>query len=207
MAIINSVVIGAGRRKVGEITLSTIRGRTIARQYQPNVTNPQTPAQQANRRKMTNVQLLWAAWGWLLKKGQKDKGRYQSAYNRWVQKAIKIVQTNSAADWWEVSDLVQGVLTSDTFDATVFEAETENNRVVAYLDNATGELGVGDIVYYMQFNANTLAFTQSSYTITQADLTTQKANMGQKAPNFGYGWAILVKKDGSKSWGCLMWSY
>jgi hypothetical protein len=59
MAIIESVVIGSGSNRVGEVVLSTVKGRTIAKKYQSKVHNPRTLRQENQRNRMANCIALY----------------------------------------------------------------------------------------------------------------------------------------------------
>ena len=55
MAIINSIITGYGRNKIGNIVLSIVKGKTIAKQYQPIVNQPNSPAQIAYETRLKNA--------------------------------------------------------------------------------------------------------------------------------------------------------
>ena len=89
MAIINSLAIGSAKNSLGQITYSTVKGRTIGRQKPVHVANPRTPRQVAQRNKMANLVAAWRTlffqtrpW-WTVIKG------YGSAYNEFVSKNMQ----------------------------------------------------------------------------------------------------------------------
>ena len=89
MAIINSLAIGNAKNSIGQITYSTVKGRTIGRQKPVHVANPRTPRQVAQREKMANLVAAWRTlffqtrpW-WTVIKG------YGSAYNEFVSKNMQ----------------------------------------------------------------------------------------------------------------------
>jgi len=89
MAIISSVAIGAGRGKVGNLVYSRNAGRTIAREYQPNVKNPNTPEQQRQRGKMRNVVLVYNALAPALTHAFAGRKRTLSVFNAFFGKCGK----------------------------------------------------------------------------------------------------------------------
>lgn len=89
MAIINSLAIGSAKNSIGQITYSTVKGRTIGRQKPVHVANPRTPRQVAQREKMANLVAAWRAFFfqtrpyWTVIKG------YGSAYNEFVSQNMQ----------------------------------------------------------------------------------------------------------------------
>ncbi|MDR0612201.1 MAG: DUF6266 family protein, partial [Dysgonamonadaceae bacterium] len=45
---------GNARNKLGEVVLTTVKGKTIARKYQEHVSNPKTEKQVKQRNRMAN---------------------------------------------------------------------------------------------------------------------------------------------------------
>ena len=88
MAIVKSLGLGKARGSAGEFTYSTIQGRTIARTKPAHVHNPNTEAQQAQRKKMSDVVLAWRDAGQRLEKLWTKRKKYHSAYNSFVSANI-----------------------------------------------------------------------------------------------------------------------
>lgn len=84
MAVINSVAVGAAKGKVGNLVYSRNAGRTIAREYQPNVKNPNTPEQQAQRGKMKEIIILYNALASALTGSFAGRKRTLSVFNAFV---------------------------------------------------------------------------------------------------------------------------
>lgn len=59
MAIIDSVLVGKGRGKIGNVVLQGIKGQTVAKQLNPAPSNPRTVLQTDSRNRMANVVLAW----------------------------------------------------------------------------------------------------------------------------------------------------
>ena len=59
MAIIDSVLVGKGRGKVGNVVLQGIKGQTIAKQLNPSPSNPRTVSQTDSRNRMSNTVMAW----------------------------------------------------------------------------------------------------------------------------------------------------
>lgn len=59
MAIIDSVLVGKGRGKIGNVVLQGIKGQTVAKQLNPAPANPRTTAQTDSRNQMANTVMAW----------------------------------------------------------------------------------------------------------------------------------------------------
>ena len=59
MAIIESVLVGKGRGKIGNVVLQGIKGQTVAKQLNPAPANPRTTAQTNSRNQMSNAVMAW----------------------------------------------------------------------------------------------------------------------------------------------------
>lgn len=59
MAIIDSVLVGKGRGKIGNVVLQGIKGQTVAKQLNPAPSNPRTVSQTNSRVQMSNTVMAW----------------------------------------------------------------------------------------------------------------------------------------------------
>lgn len=84
MAIINSVAIGKARRSAGNITYSTIQGRTIGRQKPVTVRNPNTELQFNQRSRLAKLVAFWKMLGNELNPYFTTLVGYGSAYNTFL---------------------------------------------------------------------------------------------------------------------------
>ena len=111
MAIINSLAIGNAKNSIGQITYSTVKGRTIGRQKPVHVANPRTPRQVAQREKMANLVAAWRAFFfqtrpfWTVIKG------YGSAYNEFVSKNMPLADQITVENN-EITDIPEGIYCS-----------------------------------------------------------------------------------------------
>lgn len=88
MAVINSTAIGQATNSIGNVTFQTVKGRTIGRSKPTYVSNPQTPAQVAQRDKLAKMVLAWRSGFFLTKKLWTVVAGYGSGYNEFVKKNI-----------------------------------------------------------------------------------------------------------------------
>lgn len=94
MAIVNSIAVGQARKSAGNLTFQMIKGRTIAREKPIYVTNPQTPAQVAQRLKMTNLVTAWRGFFFRCKPYFTITPTYGSQYNRFVKENMPLGATS-----------------------------------------------------------------------------------------------------------------
>lgn len=93
MAIINSLAVGKARNSAGNLTFSTIKGRTIAREKPAYVRNPQTSKQIAQREKMAKIVAAWRQFGYQVKHLFTVIAGYGSAYNQFVKLNVGKAET------------------------------------------------------------------------------------------------------------------
>lgn len=90
MAIVRSLAIGKARKSAGNLTYQTVKGRTIAREKPAFVANPDTPAQQAQRARMSTMVEAWRKWYSALASFFTVIKGYGSAYNEFVSRNIHL---------------------------------------------------------------------------------------------------------------------
>lgn len=109
MAIIHSVVVGAGVKSVGEVSLRRVKGRTIAsRRVWEN--KSRTPLQAAQRSDFKAVQEMVSAMPFLWKR-YIERGKYNTAYNEAFKVNYDFLQSqvevwNSLSDGGIISNIL-----------------------------------------------------------------------------------------------------
>lgn len=109
MAIIHSVVVGAGVKSVGEVSLRRVKGRTIAsRRVWEN--KSRTPLQAAQRSDFKAIQEMVSAMPFLWKR-YIERGKYNTAYNEAFKVNYDFLQSQVGA-WRSLSDggLISNIL-------------------------------------------------------------------------------------------------
>ncbi|MDR1372293.1 MAG: DUF6266 family protein [Dysgonamonadaceae bacterium] len=196
MAIIDSVVIGTGRKKVGEVTLSTIKGRTIARKYQSHVSNPNTKAQQKQRNKLYNALLVYHAIKNILSYAFPKKGKYESNYNASVSANIGLMPIVRVADAREVVATVgTGVIMSNgSLGKTI--ATAANDNVVIDFTAAVQNLVAGDILMVIINDYGTGKTLTETIELSDAQITAGSVEI-EFSQTTGYvGGAYIAKANG-----------
>lgn len=85
MAIINSPAVGSAKNKSGNFVYYVRRGKTVARSYQPNVTNPNTPSQQVYRNRYEAMKLIWRELSTIMTNSFLSRGNLATQFNSFIQ--------------------------------------------------------------------------------------------------------------------------
>ena len=85
MAIIQSILVGKGRGKIGNVVLSNLKGQTLAKQLNSSPLNRRTDAQTNNRVKMANAVLAWQFLSLFFASAKGLRKPLESTYNAFVR--------------------------------------------------------------------------------------------------------------------------
>lgn len=85
MAIIQSILVGKGKGKIGNVVLSNLKGQTVAKQLNSSPSNPRTVAQTDNRIKMANAVLAWQYLSMFFANAKGLRKPLESVYNAFVR--------------------------------------------------------------------------------------------------------------------------
>lgn len=172
MAIIQSILVGKGKGKIGNVVLSGLKGQTVAKQLNSSPTNPRTVAQTGNRVKMANAVLAWQFLAQFFSEAKALRKPLESTYNAFVRSvksgmlsalllsrveaAISALSYESIAGNWfgiSLSNLDQDEV-KVTLSATGV-AHSESMRVRGILLSSTsGEQSIVDrAITLVEFNA------------------------------------------------------
>lgn len=94
MAIINSVLTGYGRNKIGNVVLSIVKRKTVAKQYQPVVNQPKSPAQLAYETRLKNAGAAWQYCKSLFSNYNLGLNPGESSYNVYLRNALPFMPDN-----------------------------------------------------------------------------------------------------------------
>lgn len=81
---INSILVGKGKGSAGNVTVTQLKGQTILKQKASIVANPNTEAQQMQRKMMNRSVYFWQLFGNVLKSGWTSLLPFCSEYNTFV---------------------------------------------------------------------------------------------------------------------------
>lgn len=85
MAIINSILTGKAKGKIGNIVLATVKGQTTAREYNPNPTYSDTAGQSLQRGRLRNAVLAWQFLNVFLQYAKPLAKSTESVYNAFIR--------------------------------------------------------------------------------------------------------------------------
>ena len=91
MAIINSVLTGKAKGKVGNIVLATVKGQTTAREYNPNPTYSDSAGQTLQRGRLRNAVLAWQFLNVFLQYAKPLAKSTESVYNAFIRLVINLL--------------------------------------------------------------------------------------------------------------------
>lgn len=81
---INSILVGKGKGSAGNVTVTQLKGQTILKQKASIVANPNTEAQQLQRKMVNRSVYFWQLFGNVLKSGWTSLLPFCSEYNTFV---------------------------------------------------------------------------------------------------------------------------
>ena len=81
---INSILVGKGKGSAGNVTVTQLKGQTILKQKATIVANPNTEAQQLQRKMVNRAVFFWQLFGNVLKSGWTSLLPFCSEYNTFV---------------------------------------------------------------------------------------------------------------------------
>lgn len=150
MAIIRSLAIGKARKSAGNLTFSTVKGRTIAREKPAFVSNPNTAKQQAQRTKMSKVVAAYRSIGSQVKDLFTVIPQYGSAYNQFVKMNIGIADNFEIDENTGVVKNITGMCVANgVYPTKCFEFQVVDNEIAVVIHNPQlrEEIKAGDMLF------------------------------------------------------------
>lgn len=158
MAIINSVLIGKGRGKVGNLVLSNLKGQTILKSLNSSPSNPRSQDQSTQRNKMAYAVKVWQIVFLFMANFKNYIKPLESGYNAFIRNAIKVITTPVVFDFvsiWKllvtamdlkgnISLSLHGILRQETFSISFDHSEIPYNSSLTLnlllIDSATSKV-------------------------------------------------------------------
>jgi hypothetical protein len=195
MAIIESVVIGTGSNRLGEVVLSTTKGRTIARKYQSKVHNPHTPHQENQRNRMANCTMLYKALSGAISVGFANRDKLWSVYNAFSSKNIPVMDVTRYATVDGIIEDAIGPITISTGSLGTPEVSYVDSFMEINFTNIKDKFAAGDSVRMFGLNLSGNIALKQDYILKQSDL-----NAGTVHVAFS-----LAKQDAQYKCGAIMY--
>lgn len=187
MAIIQSILVGKGKGKIGNVVLSNLKGQTVAKQLNSAPSNPRTVAQTDNRVKMANAVLAWQFLSLFMAPAKGLRKPLESVYNAFVRTVKNSLSPNLYGTRAEaaIGALSEGLFLGNWFSIGITSYDVNEVtislntsglswspavRVSAILiDGASGEQSVVDLP------VSELDFSKTSMIVAVPDLATVSA--------------------------------
>ena len=177
MAIIQSILVGKGKGKIGNVVLSGLKGQTVAKQLNSSPSNPRTVAQTANRVKMANAVLAWQFLAQFFSYAKGLRKPLESVYNAFIRGVVRDMSLgletsrasaagyalslgNFSGNWFgvEIGTGVAGALEAE-FNASGVSWSPSYRVACINFDSATGEQRVIErALTEAEFNAELVSF-------------------------------------------------
>ena len=140
MAIIQSILVGKGKGKIGNVVLSNLKGQTVAKQLNSAPSNPRTVAQTENRVQMANAVLAWQFLALFFAGAKGLRKPLESIYNAFVRLVKNDMSTNDYPNRVIAAkeSLISGLFYGNWFDIAITSFTASS--VVLSLNNAGVEL-------------------------------------------------------------------
>lgn len=110
MAILKSIILEDSRGKVGNIVTYRLNGQQIAREWNPEPYDPQTPAQMQQRAKLANAVMVYQVLRYFLQFTQMLRKSTETTYNMLVRLFIAYMDTFKRTDGFEAMQNLEGRL-------------------------------------------------------------------------------------------------
>ncbi|AZA74548.1 DUF6266 family protein [Chryseobacterium indoltheticum] len=174
MAIISGALFSQAKGSVGNLTLSTQKGRVIMKSKASVVSNPNTSAQQRQRAFISKAVIAWKLLGNVLKSGITSLVQYGSQYNTYVSKNAQHFTTamfdiNSMAG----GDLIGSFATIGARGELSYSlVSKDTDSVTLSINNSTlkNTANIGDVLKLVIGDTAAAEFSYSELEITQSML-------------------------------------
>ena len=176
MAIIQSILVGKGKGKIGNVVLSGLKGQTVAKQLNSSPSNPRTVAQTENRIKMANAVLAWQFLAMFFSYAKGIRKPLESTYNAFVRTVVRDMQSVLEASRAYAS---RHALLLNAFSGNWFtiQNDTVNENELVASFNPTGLVWSPSYrVVFMYFNFDSGLQKVVERELTESEFTSGKVN-------------------------------
>ena len=198
MAIINSVITGKAKGKIGNIVLATVKGQTTAREYNPNPTYSDSAGQTLQRGRLRNAVLAWQFLNIFLQYAKPFAKSTESVYNAFIRLIVNSLPENTLASRAQAGALALGALLFAGNFVTMGQADLEEFSTTVSFNTNYFPWVAGVKLVYLDYNtANGYRFVKV-VSITEAQWLAGVVTIAD-AGILGYAAsAYIISADGSK---------
>lgn len=134
---INSILVGKGKGSAGNVTVTQLKGQTILKQKASIVANPNTEAQQMQRKMINRSVYFWQLFGNVLKSGWTSLLPFCSEYNTFVSVNSDFFKSKDFdKDSYRNIDAIGAQATKGRLGSLVVSVDDINNETQSFNLNA-----------------------------------------------------------------------
>lgn len=207
MAILDSILVGKGRGKIGNVVLSVNKGQTVAKQLNSSPANPRTDGQVMSRYRMCNIVLAFQFLAVFFSDAKALRKPLESIYNAVVRLYKNAMDGDGlySALQCSLTLLISGVVSGNWI--SVVTGKTVGNKWK--IDLATGGLPyvAGTSYRLVVINEATGAQTNHTGAISEVAWAAGTIDTNVAAVEGSTGGAYIFTADGSKCSGVSGFQY
>ena len=198
MAIINSVLTGKAKGKVGNIVLATVKGQTTAREYNPNPTYSDSPGQTLQRGRLRNAVLAWQFLNTFFKYAKPLAKSTESVYNAFIRMIVNLLPEITYATRAEAGAQALAELLYTGNYATVGIPVYNGQEIIFSLATNYYPWSAGIKVVIMSYNSATGYRYVSAINLTEAQWDSSSLSFGDDGFTGDSAAIYIVSADGTK---------
>ena len=176
---INSILVGKGKGSAGNVTVTQLKGQTILKQKASIVANPNTEAQQMQRKMVNRAVYFWQLFGSVLKSGWTSLLPFCSEYNTFVSVNSGFFKSKEFdKDSYRNLDSIGAQATKGRLGTLVVSVDDINNASQSFNLNAAQLQNIAKVGDKLKF----LIGAQSQETMSYAEVTVTAPLLATSTP-------------------------
>ena len=180
---INSILVGKGKGSAGNVTVTQLKGQTILKQKATIVANPNTEAQQLQRKMVNRSVYFWQLFGNVLKSGWTSLLPFCSEYNTFVSVNSGFFKSkNFDRDSYRNLDSIGAQATKGRLGTLVVSVDDFNNESQSFNLNAAQLQNIAKVGDKLKL----LIGAQNQETMNYAEVTVTAVLLASNEPNVSF---------------------
>jgi hypothetical protein len=173
MAIVHSIVLGKSKGSIGNVTFSTVKGQTVAKQKIANPTYSNTAGQSLSRGKMANAVLAWQYLAIFMAFINPLRKATESNYNAFIRLAKSLFAELKESSAAIAVSTLQGFSIGTSSFVTVNSAVNAVSSSIVQFNTGGLPFEAGTHVRVISFSSNTGVQKVSDRAVIEAEWTAQ----------------------------------
>ena len=176
---INSILVGKGKGSAGNVTVTQLKGQTVLKQKATIVANPNTEAQQLQRKMVNRAVYFWQLFGNALKSGWTSLLPFCSEYNTFVSVNSGFFKSkNFDKDSYKNMDSIGAQATKGRLGTLVVSVDDINNASQSFNLNASQLQNIAKVGDKLKL----LIGAQSQDTMSYAEISVTATLLASSTP-------------------------